>query len=254
MDRGILMTGPMVLATQEDRKTQTRRVVTERDCWRNGLNRKHSVVSLAHAYQIRGTPNLRVPYRHKDDPDIAWEDTGAWRVDPLWKVGDKLYVKETHYRYGRWLKNGKTKTGTQAWRFIAYSGDVRVFQDVFFLPDCVYAVRPNSYRKKGWYTRSALFMPKKLARLWLEITAVRVERLDAISQSDALAEGIEKTGMRTLCMTLLAYHWNETDPQQGYDLPRMAFAGLWDSINAKRGYGWEVNPWVWVVEFKKVEG
>lgn len=236
------MTGPMVRATDEDRKTQTRRVVTESDCWRNGLNRKCHVVSLAHAYQIRGTPNLRVPYRHKDDPDIAWEDTGAWRVDPLWKVGDKLYVKETHYRYGRWLKNGKTKTGTQAWRFIAYSGDVRVFQDVFFSPDCVYTVRPNSYRKKGWYKRSALFMPKKRARLWREITAVRVERVQDINETDATAEG---------CLS-----YNHHDIERNIYLRRSArvlFKDLWDSINAKRGYGWDVNPWVWVVEFKKVE-
>ena len=81
----------------------------------------------------------------------------------------------------------------------------------------------------------SIFMPRWASRLTLEVTAVRVERLQDISEGDAKAEGV-------------------TASIVGYDLDhlkyRARFVSLWDSINSKRGYGWDVNPFVWVVEFK----
>jgi hypothetical protein len=74
----------------------------------------------------------------------------------------------------------------------------------------------------GW--KPSIFMPRRASRITLEITAVRVERLHDISESDAKSEGEDREG----------------------------FKRLWDSENAKRGYCWEVNPWVWVIEFKTV--
>jgi hypothetical protein len=76
-------------------------------------------------------------------------------------------------------------------------------------------------------------MPRKLSRLTLEIVSVRVDRVREISMSDVVAEG---------CML-------STSKAEPLD-----FQNLWDSINAKRGFGWSVNPWVWVVEFKRLEG
>jgi hypothetical protein len=82
-------------------------------------------------------------------------------------------------------------------------------------------------------------MPRWASRIQLEVTDVRVERVQDISEEDARAEGCE----------------GFTDP----NLPGSAigscedeFKDLWNSINEKRGFGWDVNPWVWVVEFRVI--
>ena len=75
-------------------------------------------------------------------------------------------------------------------------------------------------------------MPRWASRLTLEITNVRYERLQDISDADVLAEGFGDVGR--------CYRNSE-------------FIVTWDSLNAKRGFGWAKNPWVWVLEFKKVE-
>ena len=85
----------------------------------------------------------------------------------------------------------------------------------------------------------SIFMPKRAARLWLCITDIRVERVQDINNLDAKAEGIEPTYLRG--------HSTES-LENGY---RHAFCTAWDSINAKRGYSWKSNPWVWVVEFER---
>ena len=84
--------------------------------------------------------------------------------------------------------------------------------------------------------KSSRFMPKWAARLWLRVTNVRVERVQEINRENALAEG---------CKSF-------EDDIGIYD-ERVAFCQLWDSINAKRGYGWESNCWVWIVEFERYE-
>ena len=88
-------------------------------------------------------------------------------------------------------------------------------------------------RKKPYTETSGRFMYKSLARIWLEITNIRVERVQDISEEDAKAEGVGK------------FEGNDT-----YSYA-VSFASLWTSINAKRGYGWDKNPWVWVVEFER---
>lgn len=86
-------------------------------------------------------------------------------------------------------------------------------------------------RKSGgpdW--RSPMFMFRRSSRITLEIVNVRIERVQDLSEDDAQAEGIRRSYPK-----------------------RWFFGELWDSINAKRGYGWDVNPWVWVIEFKRVK-
>lgn len=93
--------------------------------------------------------------------------------------------------------------------------------------------------------RPSIFMPRWASRITLEITGVRVERVQDVSETDAWAEGISIAKEQT---------WRplgSKEPYQPYP-PQMAFGALWDEINAKRGYSWESNPWVWVVEFKKL--
>jgi hypothetical protein len=77
--------------------------------------------------------------------------------------------------------------------------------------------------------RSPRFMPRWASRMTLEIASVRIEHLQDITEEDAIAEGIERVGG---------------------EQPLRSFQTLWDSINFQRGYGWEVNPLVWIIEFK----
>jgi len=89
--------------------------------------------------------------------------------------------------------------------------------------------------------RSSIHMPRWASRISLEIMSVRVERLQEISEADAEAEGIHLSGLPV---------------EERYNHPRkhiIAFAELWDLINAKSGHPWESNPWVWVITFRKME-
>ena len=77
----------------------------------------------------------------------------------------------------------------------------------------------------------------------LEITDVRVQRIGEITEEDAQAEGVVEDG--SLC------YMNDARSHQHLDA-RNRFACLWDSINAKRGYGWDTNPWVWAISFRRL--
>jgi hypothetical protein len=91
----------------------------------------------------------------------------------------------------------------------------------------------------GW--RPSIFMPRWASRITLEITGVRVERVQDITEADAVAEGIETPDVG-----------NSEFDNVGEWEPRLGYQWLWDSINAKRGHPWSSNPWVWVVEFRRV--
>lgn len=123
-------------------------------------------------------------------------------------------------------------------------GDLMWVREAFLVEHhCRYGKDPEPYtvyKADGGYSycwKPSIFMPRWASRLTLEIVSVRVERLQDISNEDIQAEGTENLhplgGINT-------YQWRDQ------------FRFLWDSINAKRGYGWDANPWVWVVEFKRV--
>lgn len=88
--------------------------------------------------------------------------------------------------------------------------------------------------------RPSIFMPYKAARIFLRVTDVRVERLQDITPHDAWLEG---------CRVGNSFPWEDHIPplQQA---SRDMYVNLWDSLNAKRGYGWAINPWVWVYTFE----
>jgi hypothetical protein len=160
-----------------------------------------------------------------------------------YQVGDNLWVKETHYRYGIWVKNGITKQGitksklVQAWTFHATTDENLYYENP---PKKLYPTksRDEIYNQKlsDWYKRPSIFMPRWASRITLEITNIRVERLQEITEENARAEGCPGIATR------------KTYPRQYRD----SFEVLWDRLNAKRGYSWGSNPWVWVIEFKKV--
>jgi len=89
--------------------------------------------------------------------------------------------------------------------------------------------------KYSW--KPSILMPRAASRITLEITGVKAERLQSMSSMDYIQEGIQSSP---------AKHW--------YHAPdaREKFEKLWDSLNAKRGFGWRENPWVWVISFRKL--
>ena len=93
----------------------------------------------------------------------------------------------------------------------------------------------GSYISGGW--RPSIFMPRWASRLTLRITSVRVERVRDITEEDARAEGFKDV----------------VGKYARGDEARIWFAELWDIINAKRGFGWDANPWVWVVGVEVVQ-
>ena len=105
--------------------------------------------------------------------------------------------------------------------------------------------------KPKW--RPSIFMPRWACRITLEVTGVRVERVHEIAEDDAKAEGTPDTAI--WCRPdangeeLSGAPWTGKFPDATYIA---AYSHLWDRMNEKRGFGWAVNPWVWVVEFKRV--
>ena len=100
---------------------------------------------------------------------------------------------------------------------------------------------PQNTDRRTYKKRPSILMPRSASRILLEITDIRIERVQDISEEDAKAEGCDNRNMKQQNIAV----WCE--------MPRKAFMNLWDSINEKRGYGWTVNPWVWVISFKKLE-
>jgi len=99
----------------------------------------------------------------------------------------------------------------------------------------------------NWKITPSIFMPRWASRITLEVTAVRVERLQEITDSDAVEEGVTRHLRSTL-------GWSFEESEETFNIAqaRDTFRLLWDHLNAKRGYGWEKNPWVWVIEFKRL--
>ena len=108
------------------------------------------------------------------------------------QVGDTLYVREAYYAFGVWVKNGLTKTGKQKWRFIDTTKKNAAKHH--FVADgkpdhiALHTIRDGDER---WYKRPSLFMPKSIARIFLKITCVGVEKASDITHRDAISEGIE---------------------------------------------------------------
>jgi hypothetical protein len=131
--------------------------------------------------------------------------------------GDQLWVKETFGTLTAWDNIPS--------RNLPISLDAsQPSCDIFYQAD------GNPWVKR-W--RPSIHLPRLASRIRIEITNVRVERLQEISEEDAKAEGVD------------AAFWHPP--------PSAGFMQLWESINAKRGFGWEENPWVWVIEFRRIK-
>lgn len=100
--------------------------------------------------------------------------------------------------------------------------------------------------------KPSIHMPKAACRLFLRVKNVRVERLQDISESDAIAEGIEKVFWGPDSHFIGYFDYIEKCEISGFKYPKDSFKSLWDSINADK-MPWSKNPWVWVVEFEPID-
>lgn len=93
--------------------------------------------------------------------------------------------------------------------------------------------------------KPSIHMPRWASRITLEVTKVRVQRVQDITEADAVSEGVvqECNGHRL---------YPGTGAARARETARQAFVRLWDSLNRKRGYSWESNPWVWAITFRRL--
>lgn len=107
-------------------------------------------------------------------------------LSPYGNKGDYIYLKETHFAFGKWWKNGLSKkTGRQKWIFRQDPERTKVL----FSENPPLLIEKTKNKDVGWYKRSALFMPRKYARKWLIVTDVKIERLSEITEAEAILEG-----------------------------------------------------------------
>ena len=168
------------------------------------------------------------------DPGKPWKwqtrrlVTAPWHKDK--KSGKLLYQDKNGERYPM-EKACPYPPGTRLWVRETWSKD----ENGEYVYRANYGTtEDDSFPPSMFKWKPSIHMPREAARLFLEVKSARVERLQEISNEDILAEGINDLG---------SYGAN-------YDY----FANeIWDNINAKRGYPWENNPWVWVYEFMRTE-
>jgi hypothetical protein len=158
--------------------------------------------------------------RTSEEVNAAWQEGFVSVKCPYGAVGDLLWVRETHGYDG--------------------SGNCRYHADDN-------EIEGNWMLVKGWCPCTN--MPRGASRITLEITGVRVERLQDISEDDAIAEGVEGFGDG-----LWRDYSIKPEDNEGHNYFRTAkesYQSLWQSINRKnQGTFWDANPWVWVIEFK----
>ena len=218
-ERGMIFNGEMVRALMSVRKTQTRRPIK----WK----------------QTRFT---EIGER-EDGSKWPWSEDAEhacdfWHPCPFGAVGDRIWVRETFqgplFDYDLMDSYCKDPTPFEKPEFCVYKADGVPAPEFYDADDELHCC---------W--RPSIHMPRWASRILLEITDVRVERLNAISEEDARAEGIIDGG----CLNC-----GEPEPC-GCANPEPdatdAFAYLWQSIYGQDN--WNANPWVWVIEFKRVE-
>lgn len=226
-ERPILFSAPMVRAILEGRKTQTRRIV-----------RKQFAPDAAVA---------EIPATHPSGWQISghsglWWDDDASCIDdavccPFGVPGNQLWVRETwqgpllDYDVAESIRDWRSFQKPQFCKYAADGGPAPEFL--------------NEDEELVCRWRPSIHMPRWASRIALEVTRVRVERLQDISESDAQAEGI--TPYQNHPGRFLSEH------RDGLNFPsaKAAFRDLWESISSPES--WNANPWVWVIEFKRME-
>jgi hypothetical protein len=205
--RPILFSGPMVRALLDGRKTQTRRAVKPQppERWEGARPHKIALTTDDEGAEL-----------------FAYSQSagnGDWTARcPYGVPGDRLWVRETWAHDGPDLETVRTRHEDMLPGGDSYGPYYRATE---IAPDTLL-----------W--RPSIFMPRWASRITLEITDVRVERLQDISEADALAEGVTHS---------LSHPAGRTAAEN--------YSWLWDDINGEGA--WASNPWVWVLTFKRIE-
>lgn len=216
-ETGIIMSGDHPLKCQDGSKTMTRRVIKKPN-WFGG-NPK-STIGSGGIYSM-GDISAEIKYYNEHGPNP--------RGCPYGQVGDRLWVREKYAIKPQYDKLSVTEV-------VELYGKP---QDIWYdsLTECFWTGK----------TRPSIFMPRWASRITLEITEVRAERVQEISEADVIKEGV-------LPSIFDIPDYKVGDTSQVGDISLLSgFKSLWDSLNAKRGYSWESNCWVWVLAFKLIK-
>ena len=242
-ETAILMSGSMVGAAlrEIDPKTQTRRVLK--------------------AHRSDECPAEMWPYALKDiaewrEQEGRWFGLMGWRTlaysdCPQGVGGDRLWVRETA-KCGFRSEQSPQNKGCIG---VDYRAGGSLMRDYALDRRGDYPWFPSRSHNLDGSTRwtPAIHMPRWASRIQLEVEDVRVERVQEITEADAIAEGVEQLGANPV-------YWRnyETDTFGPGCIDytclsaRESFRTLWNSLNETRGSGWDVNPWVWVIQFKRI--
>jgi hypothetical protein len=229
----------MVKAILENRKSVTRRVIKPQP-----------------PTEFEGSKLELVKCEHPDF--IRFENkTAMWTHKLPYKPGYILWVRETTYLFGKWVRNGVTRTGKQKYKFV-WDKSKPVIYAADGKPDYIC----KDKNEVGYFKRPSIFMPREAARISHNVKNIRVERIQDITAEDARAEGISETDVLKAYNAIFKHKGGFADNVASRELTKLfgtdneyiyEFRNLWNSINAKRGYGWDANPFVWVIEFERCE-
>ncbi|HBQ4022200.1 hypothetical protein [Klebsiella pneumoniae] len=217
-ERGMIFNGEMVRAILDGRKTQTRRII--KDCT-VGRDQISKFIQIEKKF---------IGCYPEDVPELIRE------CCPYGVPGDRIWVREAFRVHSR---------ATDVATLVYKASERNSWTEQTHRVPVAVCNKPATPEK--W--TPSLHMPRWASRILLEITDVRVERLNAISEEDAEAEGIDMEALYDSqdCYDCIADH-NMT----GRPTVTGAFKCLWESIYGAEN--WLANPWVWVIEFKRVEG
>lgn len=250
-ERPILFSAPMIHAILAGRKTVTRRVVTpqpslsERDPQEWFRQRGRAGMKTMFDSNVRCRKTRHIPTQELLSSETYYAPVGEWLAElSPFKVGMQLWVRETAW-YPSEITGQMWRDGADTWPKVIYSADADTDGEW-----C---------REHGWKQKPSIFMPRWASRITLEITGVRAERLQDITEEDAKAEGVYPwigflpnrsydTAEKAWCRRT-----KQIDPSAVSASPVGLFAALWDVLNGPRGFGWDVNPWCWAISFRRFE-
>lgn len=222
-EKPILVSGPLIGPIRRDTKTQTRRIVNMRP-------------------EAKFIPDGSLDFNLSM---VEWKENiyspeAFLNFCPYGREGDRLWVRETH---------GVNK----------HTGEVSYLADGGWAEAAGF--KESAFASKKW--TPSIHMKRIHSRIDLEITDIRIQRIQDISPEDAYAEGLGKITKDN--GITWKYGMADRDGLPGNDNygwpwdqwetdPVAAFRKLWDKINADRGFGWDANPWVWALSFKRIRG